>query len=68
VSRVVWHVTMSLDGFIAGPDDAWDWAFKVRDPEDPENGVAGQRRPVELERSELDEAGQLTSLRYRVKR
>jgi dihydrofolate reductase len=181
VSRVVWHVTMSLDGFIAGPDDAMDWAFKVsgpsriadevmnttgailagrrwhdvatakysgrrgiyggkwngpvfvmthdppRDPEDPEitflrgdlaeavatamraadgknleifganlaaqcldaglideivvhvapvllgegirlYGVAGQRRPVELERSELDEAGQLTSLRYRVKR
>jgi dihydrofolate reductase len=27
VSGVVWHVTMSLDGFIAGPDDAMDWAF-----------------------------------------
>src|SRR5262249_42296225 len=25
--RVVWHITMSLDGFIAGPDDAMDWAF-----------------------------------------
>jgi dihydrofolate reductase len=24
---VVWHVTMSLDGFIAGPDDAMDWVF-----------------------------------------
>ena len=23
----VWHVTMSLDGFIAGPDDAMDWVF-----------------------------------------
>jgi dihydrofolate reductase len=22
---VIWHVTMSLDGFIAGPDDAMDW-------------------------------------------
>jgi hypothetical protein len=22
---VVWHVTMSLDGFIAGPDDAMDF-------------------------------------------
>src|SRR5882672_11404811 len=22
---VLWHVTMSLDGFIAGPDDAMDW-------------------------------------------
>jgi hypothetical protein len=25
---VLWHVTMSLDGFIAGPDDAMDWAFE----------------------------------------
>jgi dihydrofolate reductase len=27
MSRVVWNVTMSLDGFIAGPDDSMDWAF-----------------------------------------
>jgi dihydrofolate reductase len=25
--KVVWHVTMSLDGFIAGRDDAMDWVF-----------------------------------------
>jgi hypothetical protein len=25
--KVRWHVTMSGDGFIAGPDDAMDWAF-----------------------------------------
>lgn len=25
---VVWHVTMPLDGFIAGPDDAMDWVFE----------------------------------------
>jgi dihydrofolate reductase len=25
VSDVIWHVTMSLDGFIAGPDDSMDW-------------------------------------------
>jgi len=23
--KVVWHMTMSLDGFIAGPDDDLDW-------------------------------------------
>ena len=181
MSHVVWHVTMSLDGFIAGPDDAMDWAFKAsgpsrvaddvmsttgailagrrwhdvatakyngrrgiyggkwegpvfvlthRPPEDPEDaeitfldgelenavatakqaagdgnleifganlaaqcldaglideivvhvapvllgdgvrlyGVAGERRPVELERTELDQSGQVTSLRYRVTR
>ena len=25
MSDVIWHATMSLDGFIAGPDDAMDW-------------------------------------------
>jgi dihydrofolate reductase len=23
--KVIWHVTMSVDGFIAGPDDSMDW-------------------------------------------
>jgi hypothetical protein len=26
--EVLWHVTMSLDGFITGPDDAMEWAFE----------------------------------------
>jgi hypothetical protein len=30
LGRVVWHMTMSLDGFIAGPDDAMDWVFATR--------------------------------------
>jgi dihydrofolate reductase len=25
VSTAIWHITMSLDGFIAGPDDSMDW-------------------------------------------
>ena len=25
--KVIWHVTMTLDGFIAGPDHAMDWAY-----------------------------------------
>jgi dihydrofolate reductase len=28
VSSVIWHTMMSLDGFIAGPDDTMDWAFR----------------------------------------
>ena len=28
MGKVVWHVTMSLDGFIAGPDDTMDWIFE----------------------------------------
>lgn len=30
MSKVVWHVLASLDGFIAGPDDAMDWIFAFR--------------------------------------
>jgi dihydrofolate reductase len=28
-----WHVTMSLDGFIAGPGDAMDWVFEHGGPD-----------------------------------
>lgn len=27
MTDVIWHVTMSVDGFIAGPGDTMDWAF-----------------------------------------
>ena len=27
MSTVIWHTMMSLDGFVAGPDDTMDWAF-----------------------------------------
>jgi dihydrofolate reductase len=30
---VRWNATMSLDGFIAGPDDAMDWVFKYDYPD-----------------------------------
>ena len=32
MGKVLWHVTMSLDGFIAGPDDAMEWAFEYPEP------------------------------------
>jgi dihydrofolate reductase len=28
VGKVLWHVGMSLDGFIAGPGDAMEWLFE----------------------------------------
>ena len=31
---VLWHTTMSLDGFIAGPGDAMEWIFKYSYPQD----------------------------------
>jgi dihydrofolate reductase len=27
MGKVLWRVTMSLDGFIAGPNDSMDWVF-----------------------------------------
>jgi hypothetical protein len=32
VGHVVWHVTMSLDGFITGPDHSMEWAFEYPGP------------------------------------
>ncbi len=36
---VLWHVTMSLDGFIAGPADAMDWVFDYTGPSDAADEV-----------------------------
>ena len=33
---VIWHITMSLDGFIAGRDDSMDWAFSLDHPRTPD--------------------------------
>ena len=32
MGAVLWHITMSLDGFIAGRGDAMDWAFEYPEP------------------------------------
>jgi dihydrofolate reductase len=40
VAAVVWHVTMSLDGFIAGPEDAMEWVFDYFSEES--NETAGE--------------------------
>ncbi len=29
---ILWHTTMSLDGFIAGPGDAMEWVFENPEP------------------------------------
>jgi hypothetical protein len=29
VGKVLWHTMMSLDGFIAGPNDDMSWAFGI---------------------------------------
>jgi dihydrofolate reductase len=40
MAAVVWHITMSLDGFIAGPDDAMDWVSDYFSEES--NDTAGE--------------------------
>jgi dihydrofolate reductase len=32
MTKIIWHITMSVDGFIAGPDDAMEWAFRASEP------------------------------------
>lgn len=39
MSTTVWHTTMSLDGFITGPDDAMEWAFDLGEPSDLADAV-----------------------------
>jgi dihydrofolate reductase len=36
MSRVLWHITMSLDGFVAGPGDDMGWLFSSGFDPDPQ--------------------------------
>ena len=47
MSSVIWHITMSLDGFIAGPDDSMDWAVRQWS----EDGA--ETRDIEVDRSAM---------------
>ena len=47
MSSVIWHITMSLDGFIAGPNDSMDWA--VREWSDG----GSTTRDIEVDRSSM---------------
>jgi dihydrofolate reductase len=47
MSGVIWHITMSLDGFIAGPNDSMDWAVR----EWSDDGTT--TRDIEVDRSAI---------------
>jgi dihydrofolate reductase len=47
MSSTIWHITMSLDGFIAGPNDSMDWA--VREWSDDGTNT----RNIEVDRSSI---------------
>lgn len=59
MAKVIIHTTLALDGFMARPNDAIDWAFKYA-PDDL------KVEDIELERTELIATGGITSLRFRV--
>jgi hypothetical protein len=66
VNEVIWHVTMSLDGFITGPDDSMDWAVGEwsDDCTPPERSSAAGAGTTSL--SGCAESGQITDLRFSV--
>jgi dihydrofolate reductase len=41
MSKAIWHVMMSLDGYIAGPEHAMEWAFE---PDGGTNSIADSVR------------------------
>ena len=53
-SRVVWSATMSLDGFIAGPDDAMGWVFDHSGPNPAVDEVIGRTGAVLAGRRSYD--------------
>ncbi|RIQ26293.1 dihydrofolate reductase family protein [Jiangella rhizosphaerae] len=40
MGKVLWHVTMSVDGFIAGPEHDMDWVFEQPAPPEASADVA----------------------------
>ncbi len=42
MTKVVWHITMSLDGFIAGPDDDMTWIADYVGPNPAVTEILGQ--------------------------
>ena len=46
MSRLIWHVTMSLDGFITGPHDSMDWLIAPWSDGENVRDIDVQRSPV----------------------
>ena len=49
MNDVIWHITMSLDGFIAGANDSMDWVFQHW------SGDGAGVRDIGVSRSEIAE-------------
>jgi hypothetical protein len=62
MAAVVWRVTMSLDGFIAGPDDAMDWVFDYFSEESSEDCKRGDRVHRRNPHGTADQRGSRTGI------
>jgi dihydrofolate reductase len=62
MAKVLWHVTMSLDGFIAGPGDSMDWAFVHSAPNPTVDEVIQTTGAVLVGRRSLEVGKQATRL------
>jgi dihydrofolate reductase len=47
---VAWHVVMSLDGYIAGPDDDMGWIFEVAGPSSTVDEIAASTGAIVMGR------------------
>jgi dihydrofolate reductase len=61
MTKIIWHITMSVDGFIAGPDHAMDWAFRSAEPSalademrDSTGAILGGRRWYDVAMEKYD--------------
>ena len=54
MGKVIIHATMSLDGFIATPEDGMDWVFKYEGSDDVAKEVMGTTGAVVLGRRTFD--------------
>jgi dihydrofolate reductase len=54
MSIVRWHVTMSVDGFIAGPEHAMDWVFRYDGPNPAAEAVIGSTGAILAGRGAYD--------------
>ncbi len=63
MGQVILHATMSLDGFIAGPKDEMDWAFKYGGADEMIDEVTDTTGSVVLGRRTFDVSLEQNQLR-----
>ena len=61
--KVVWSATMSLDGFIAGPDDAMGWVFDYSGSDPVVDELIGRTGAVLAGRRSYDAASAASARR-----